>query len=232
MGPYEQTHAIEESFILDSKVLFEKISVTTYGVTSDAENRPIVYLTDGQKMIENGALQSIKELTVQGKIPKAYYVFVSTIDPETKEDKRNSYFFCNDDYVRFFEEELVPHVEGSFAKVRTSKQRSLIGISFGGLNAAYFSAKTTLFQNYALLSPITYPCKNVLSAIAFAENKDLTIFISTGKNDAESYVGPLQKRYGSKNHTIRSLTTEGGHDFENWNGQWEIILNYFDDENN
>ncbi len=226
LSQYRQADPMEESFIVDSKILSEKISVTTYGVTKQGENKAIVYITDGQKMIENGALKNIKKLTAQGKIPNARYVFVGTIDAETNVDKRTSYFFCNDDYLRFFEEELVPRVEGSLSKKRTTIDRSLIGISFGGLNAAYFSAKTSLFQNYALLSPITYPCEKVLSAIAFMENKDLTIFISTGKNDAESYVAPLKKLYISKNHTVRSISTDGGHDFENWNGQLEEVLQF------
>ncbi len=222
----EQAIPIEESFVLDSQLLSEKISITTYGVSIDAINIPVVYMTDGRKMIENGTLNRIKELTKQGKIPNAYYVFVSTIDAVTNEDKRNTYFFCNDDYIRFFEEELIPHVEGSLSlKI---KQRSLIGISFGGLSAAYFSGKTDLFQNYALLSPITYPCKEALSSIAFSENEHLRIFISTGTNDAENYVEPLYQLYTSKGFRVKQIKTEGVHDFDNWNGQLEEVLNFLD----
>jgi enterochelin esterase-like enzyme len=220
--------------MIDSAILSEKISVTTYGAFQEGEVTSVIYITDGQKMIDNGALSKIKGLTAQGKIPDAYYVFVSTIDAVTKEDKRNTYFFCNDDYLRFFEEELIPRVEGSLSYFdtaqhklyRTPANRSLVGISFGGLSAAYFSGKTTLFQNYALLSPITYPCKEALSSIAFSENKDLNIFISTGTNDAENYVGPLTQLYTSKGYRIENLNTEGTHDFENWNGQWEEVLNF------
>ncbi len=147
---------IQTQFHINSAILSEKISVTTYGTIQDVEPISIVYITDGEKMIVNGALNKIKQLTSQGKIPDAFYVFVSTIDPETKEDKRNTYFFCNDDYIRFFEEELIPTIESTLS--RKPKNRSLVGLSFGGLNGAYFSGKTALFQNYALLSPITYPC--------------------------------------------------------------------------
>ncbi|WP_299216118.1 hypothetical protein [uncultured Aquimarina sp.] len=89
----EQALPIEKSFIVDSKILSEKISVTTYNVSPDDENIAVVYVTDGQKMIENGALERIKLLTLQKKIPEAYYVFVSTIDVITDVDKRNTYFF-------------------------------------------------------------------------------------------------------------------------------------------
>lgn len=225
---------IETHFTIDSKILSEKISVTTYRTIQDVEPTSIVYITDGQKMIANGALDRIKQLTTRGKIPNAYYVFVSTIDPATNEDKRNTYFFCNNDYVRFFEEELIPRVEGSLSYLDTAQyklqgtpeQRSLVGISFGGLSAAYFSGKTDIFKNYALLSPITYPCKDALSSIAFSEKKDLNIFISTGKNDAENYVGSLIQLYTSKGYRIENLKTEGAHDFENWNSQLEEVLHF------
>ncbi|MDO1501609.1 alpha/beta hydrolase-fold protein [Winogradskyella maritima] len=212
------------SFTIDSDILSESISVTTYNAISTDKVSNIVYITDGQKMIDNGALDTIRTLTQDGKIPKAKYVFVSTIDVRTKEDKRNTYFFCNTDYIRFFEEELVPLIEGS--PRLNSKYRSLIGISFGGLNASYFSGRTNLFQNYALLSPITYPCNDALTAIAFSENKNLNILISTGKNDAENYVTPLTNLYQSKGYTVKNVTTNGAHDFENWNHQLEDVLNF------
>ncbi|WP_299216122.1 hypothetical protein [uncultured Aquimarina sp.] len=118
----------------------------------------------------------------------------------------------------------MPRVEGSL--LRKPEQRSLVGISFGGLNAAYFSGKTTLFQNYALLSPITYPCNQVLSAIVFSENNDLRVIITTGKNDAEKYVEPLLNIYKSKNYGVENFSTNGAHDFENWNDQLERVLLY------
>ncbi len=213
---------VEQTFSLDSKILSEQISVVHYSF-STSKDIPVIYITDGQKMIDNGALERIKTLTSEEKIPKAEYVFVSTIATETKEDKRNTYFFCNADYIRFFEEELVPRIEG--APSRKAKNRSLIGISFGGLNAAYFSGKTDLFQNYALLSPITYPCDDALKAIAFSKNKNLNIIISTGKNDAEKYVTPLANLYTSKEYRVKNIITNGAHDFENWNGQLQEVLN-------
>ncbi|GAA0873371.1 hypothetical protein GCM10009117_25180 [Gangjinia marincola] len=214
------------SFTINSNILSESISVTTYNAFSNDYISNIIYITDGQKMIDNGALDTIKTLTAKGKIPEATYVFVSTIDAQTKEDKRNTYFFCNADYIRFFEEELVPQIEGTLSRKRTPEQRSLIGISFGGLSAAYFTGKTDLFQNYALLSPITYPCDDALKAIAFSENKNLNILISTGKNDAENYVTPLTNLYKSKGYTVKNITTKGAHDFENWNHQLEEVLNF------
>ena len=198
----------EKKVIIASKILAENISITTYDSAPEIEIKPFVYITDGQKMIENGTLDIIKELTIKGQIPKANYVFVSTIDAKTSQDKRNTYFFCNEKYMQFFEKELAPTIESQLSRKLKPKERSLIGISFGGLNAVYFSGKT-----------------EALSSIAFSENENLNIFISTGKNDAENYVGPLTQLYKSKGYTVENLETEGAHDFNNWNGQMEQMLN-------
>jgi len=219
-------HPVQDTLQITSKVLGETIRVVTYNTDKDLAHKPIIYITDGQKMIDNGALERIKQLTTANKIPDAYYVFVSTIDEVTHEDKRDTYFFCNADYVQFFEEELIPRVEGPLSRKGNSSHRSLVGISFGGLNAAYFSGKTALFQNYALLSPITYPCDGAIKAIVFSGNKNLRIILTTGTNDAENYISALYHTYASKGYEVEKFSTKGSHDFENWNGQLERVLNF------
>ncbi|MEL6356124.1 MAG: hypothetical protein AAFQ37_04240, partial [Bacteroidota bacterium] len=99
-------------------------------------------------------------------------------------------------------------------------------ISFGGLNAAYFAAQDAPFQNYALLSPVTYPCKELNQKIIFGPQRGLRIFLSTGRQDAERYVDELLALYQSKDFVLQELRTEGGHDFANWQAQLETLLNF------
>ncbi|WP_106145324.1 alpha/beta hydrolase [Flagellimonas meridianipacifica] len=217
-------------FLLESLHLNRSISITAFDTAPEVRDKPIVYLTDGQKMIENGSLNVIETLTRANKVPVAFYVFVSTIDEASGVDFRNEYFFCNENYRRFFEEELIPHIEESvfpLGRKRKSKERSLVGISFGGLNAAYFSATATSFQSYGILSPVTYPCQQeLMKHIAFSKNKDLKIFLSTGTNDAERYLPPLKASYEGKGYQVKVHKTDGAHDFDNWNKQWEVVLAY------
>ncbi len=219
--------AQEQSTILTSKQLSKNITIITYDTDSSNKNKPMVYVTDGKKFIKNGSLNIIKKLSKEEKIPKAFYVFVSTIDPKTGKDNRNNYFFNNPKYLAFFEEELLPTIEKSIGQTFNPEDRSLIGISFGGLNGAYFSAKSSAFKNFGLLSPVIYPKKEeLMKAITFSKNKDLNIFLSTGTNDAESYFKDLKAIYTSKNYVIKTLETKGGHDFKNWNGQLETLFNF------
>ena len=222
-----QMNAQLDTFLLKSKILSRTIEVFISRPNKSANQIPIVYYTDGSKMIKNGVLAKIDSLIKAGRVPLTVNVFVSSIDRKTGVDHRNEYFFCNPDYLTFFESELIPRVETYLDKGASVINRSLVGVSFGGLNAGYFSAKSSLFQNYGLLSPVTYPCEKVLQEIVFSKNQDLKIFLSTGKNDAEGYVQPLRNLYESKGYKIKINRIKGGHDFENWNGQLEVMLNHF-----
>ncbi|RKN82541.1 hypothetical protein D7Z94_01455 [Ulvibacterium marinum] len=219
-----------EILAVDSKILSRSISVQINSLGPVSENSPFVYITDGRKMVESGTLDKLRELTGTHRIPAAHYVFVSSIDSRTGVDHRNEDFFCNPLYAQFFGEELVPLVESQMAVDSRPKNRILIGISFGALNAAYFSGRTDLFSKYALLSPITYPCDAFLKEIAFSTNKSLKIYISTGTNDAEAYIEPLKGLYLSKGYELRFIKTRGQHDFQNWNGQLETAIIFLNEE--
>lgn len=188
--------------------------------------KPIFYLTDGESHLENNLDLLLDSLTSAKLIPSAYYVFVSSIDQRSGENVRNDLFFCNDSYVSFFEQKLISEIEAEIGKTFKQEERGLIGISFGGLNAAYFVAKGNAFQNFAMLSPITYPCSELNQSIAFSERKELNLFLSSGTNDAETYLAEVHHMFQTKNHNIKVLNTDGGHDFENWKQQFPEVIQF------
>lgn len=232
----EPSFAQLDSLIIESQNLNQSVKVFTYSFATYDNSKRLVYLTDGEKLIQNGALEEIIRLSNENKIQAATYVFVSTLDVNDPSiDYRNDYFFGNPSYLEFFKSELIPMIEAHLEKEEKhfniqfeAQNRVLVGVSFGALNAAYFSAKSdNLFQNYALLSPITYPYKQLLQDIVFSKNENLTIFLSSGTWDAEKYVEELVQIYKTKGHQIQTIQTDGGHDFENWNQQWETVLSSF-----
>jgi len=194
--------------------------------TGGPEKKPIFYVTDGESFIENNLDLFLDSLTSAKVISPAYYAFVSSIDERSGENVRNELFFCNDTYLSFFEQELIPGVEAKIGKTFNPEARGLVGISFGGLNAAYFAAKGNAFQNIAMLSPITYPCVGLNQSIAFSERKGLNLFLSSGKNDAESYLTEIHQMFKTKNYNIKVLNTDGSHDFENWKQQLPEVIQF------
>ncbi|MEO1257063.1 MAG: alpha/beta hydrolase-fold protein, partial [Bacteroidota bacterium] len=162
--------------VINSSYLKRSVEIIIKKAKNSEGDLPIVYVTDGKKFIDNGLFAAIEKLQSIGKVPAAHYVFVSTVSPDDQVDYRNEYFFCNPDYLTFFQRELIPQVEAEIGSSFSPTQRSLIGISFGGLNAAYFAAQDAPFQNYALLSPVTYPCKELNQKIIFGPQRGLRIF--------------------------------------------------------
>ncbi|MEN0045997.1 MAG: alpha/beta hydrolase-fold protein [Bacteroidota bacterium] len=215
-----------DSVSIASPIFNRSIQVFLYETGEVGMKKLIHYITDGEKMLDAGFLYEIEHLTKEERIPNAYYVFVSTIDKETQKDHRNEYFFANPKYIHFFENELITTVEHRFGLNFSASERSLIGVSFGGLNAAYFSATSKHFQNFGLLSPILYHSPSILEKIVFSDQQQLRIFLSSGKNDAEQYVKDLVSFYEQKEYELKVLYTEGGHDFDNWKGQLTTLLNF------
>lgn len=216
---------------IDSDVLKSKTEVKIFTLCKAAIPQRIIYFTDGKKLLDAGFMETLKSLYKANKISPTYLVFVSSVDLNDGTDRRNDFFLCNPDYVSFFEKELIPEVEKTLEKKFPPLARSLFGVSFGGLNSAWFSIYSNAFENFALLSPITYPCPDIVSKIAFSERKKLKIFISTGINDAENYVTPLERIYRLNNHKVQTKKTMGGHNFENWASQLEMALNFFHPKN-
>ena len=214
-----------QELIIQSKALAKPITVKVYNPVPQKDHEQIIYITDGQKALDYGTWDNLELLVKKKKIKPAIYVFVSTV--VNGEDLRNEFFFCNPRYLKFFEEELIPQVEQQIGQSYQPEDRALIGISFGGLNGAYFAARSTAFKSYGLLSPVTYPRQQeIIQKIANSENKDLTIFISSGTNDAEAYTGPLIRLFKRKDYFVKQHFTLGGHDFKNWNGQLKLMMNW------
>lgn len=217
-----------DSLLIQSTYLSRAIRVYVVDPTPAVREKPIVYLTDGAKLIEHGSLERIRQLSSDGEIGPAYFVFVSSLDPSDPAiDHRNEDFFCNPDFLQCFEEELIPAVEASLPVAFEAKDRLLVGVSFGGLNAACFAAQSRAFHNYALLSPVCYPRPQVFEAIAFSRNPSLRIFLSTGRHDAEQDVENLAALFRRRGDEVRVHVTTGGHDFANWNEQWTVCLKMF-----
>ncbi|MEO1436841.1 MAG: alpha/beta hydrolase-fold protein, partial [Bacteroidota bacterium] len=131
--------------VLESEPLNTQTEVWIHQLQKSKAGEQILYFTDGRKLLDQGYLDHLEALSRAGKMSASYLVFVGTVDLKDQVDKRNDYFFCNPSYVDFFEQELIPRVEDTIGRSFQAEDRALIGVSFGGLNAAWFSAKSRTF---------------------------------------------------------------------------------------
>ena len=93
--------------VLDSKILNTKTEVEIFQLGDADGIESVIYFTDGEKLLQAGIKKKLKTLFKAGKLPASYLVFVSSVDLNDGIDKRNTYFFCNPDYLNFFENEYV-----------------------------------------------------------------------------------------------------------------------------
>jgi len=214
-----------DSLILYSPELGRRVEVLTFDPAPTTLKKRIYYFTDGRKWIKGAGRDSLMALKDQ----HAMLIFVSSLDVDDPAlDHRETDFFCNPAYADFFHHTLIPHVEKRVHLIEGFSKRILVGISFGGLNAAYFSSlEQSPFTGFALLSPITYPCPDIHTRIMLAQATDRKIFLSTGKYDAEKYIRPLTAIYRGKGHDLTVLQTEGHHEFKNWLGQLAELWAFF-----
>lgn len=164
---YSQQDSLEEITIgkkykFYSQVLDEErelwIGLPKTYETNTTEKFPVVYLLDGSSHFTfmTGLLQ---KFTAKG-IPPSILVGVENTDrrrdmsPPTQnnnEMKSNPESGGADNFIKMFEEDLIPFVNNNF---RTKDFKTLIGHSFGGLFITYAIAKKPeLFNAYISVSP-------------------------------------------------------------------------------
>jgi len=137
---------------------------------------------------------------------------------------------CNSKFVEFFTQELIPSIEKKYPISNLREDRSILGVSFGGLAAAYIGFEATeYFQNIIMQSPAFHPCRDLYRSYAKNGKKDLKMYLSygTGK-DTEKQDLPMLEILENKEYELKVERIEGGdHNWKVWKPQLEHILMWF-----
>lgn len=184
-------------FTIKSTVLGEDRIVlvrTPAGYETNKLNYPVLYMTDGDGHMGHTA-STIEFLTQNGRIPDLIVVGVTNTDrtrdltPAKSSDKDlggNLRFPTSggaDNFLKFFETELIPEIEKQF---RVQPYRIFAGHSLGGLFAIHaLITKPGLFNSYVAVSPsLQWENSEALKrAETFLKNQkelNVTLFVSIG----------------------------------------------------
>lgn len=200
------------------------------GVES-AENMPVLFITDGPGYIKQGRVPKVLDRLIDSAmINPIIAVFVDSRDPDDlKVNRRNQEFFCNVDYLRFYADELIPVIEQAYPIRREREKRTILGVSFGGLNAACFGLLGyETFSGIGMHSPANHPVKNLLPAYEQAPRLPLRIFLSTGSPDDNSAANrKFRKVLKEKGYDMKYVQTNAGHNWDNWRPLIDDVLLYF-----
>ena len=192
---------------------------------------PVLFVTDGHSYIKQGKLpRQLNRLMNADRIKPLVTVFVDARDPDDLDNnRRNSQFMCNRKYHNFFRHELIPEIETRYPVGVDASKRTILGVSFGGLNAACFGLTgSDLFSGIGMHSPAMHPVPGILPAFENLEKLPLKIFLSTGSpNDNSVSNRKLRTILRKKGYELKFIQVEAGHDWNNWRPLMDDVLLFF-----
>ncbi|OEJ99462.1 alpha/beta hydrolase [Roseivirga misakiensis] len=224
---------LSDNEIIESTILGYDLQYRVYTPPNhdQLKDLPVIYLTDGQWYLEAGSMHEIiDDLIGKGVIEPIVAVFVDNRDPRNlSNNRRNKQFLGYDNYVDFYREELVPHIEKRFNVSDAQEHRGIMGLSFGGLNATYFGAKASdTFHMLGIQSPALHPVPEIYDLYLKQDLLPLKIFLSTGsKNDTEIHARRLKSTLETKRYDFKYLEVDEGHNWRNWKPLLDDALIYF-----
>lgn len=200
---------------------------------SAGDRLPSLYVTDGQWYLEPGGFKAVlDDLISNGQIEPLVAVFLDSRNPDNlAENRRNSEFMCNQKFAAFFVDELVPAISAGHPVKPAREDRVILGMSFGGLNAACFGiALPDLFSGIAMQSPASAAHVDVVRELyEDAAKLPLKMFLSAGtRNDNLTAVRRFRSTLKKKGYDLTYHKVRGGHDWQNWGPLLDdVLLTFF-----
>lgn len=188
--------------VLKSAVLGEERTVlvrTPVGYETNKLSYPVLYMTDGDAHLDHTS-STIAFLTRNGRIPDLIVVGVTNTDrtrdltPVKSTDKRFPSGGGADNFLKFFETELIPHIEKEY---RVQPYRILAGHSLGGLFVIHsMITKPGLFNSYIAVSPsLIWEKSEALKRAAdfLKKQKEMkaTLYVAVGNEELAAITEPF-----------------------------------------
>ncbi len=210
-----------ERIVIKSQVLGEERTVLVRvpaGYARGDARFPVLYMTDGDAHIQHTSA-TVQFLARNNRMPEMIVVGVTNTDRtrdltptrvEQLPGNPNARFPTSggaDKFLKFFETELIPHIESKF---RTLPFRALAGHSLGGLFAIHaMTSKPELFNSYIAVSPSLQWDNFVMIDRAkefFKNRKDYgrTLFASLGNEP-----GDIGDAYGMFREALQKQQVKG-----------------------
>jgi len=130
-------HGRVEEFDFESNVLNNRRRVYVYlppNYTADTTQRfPTFYVHDGGEYLTRARLSTVLDnLIHSGDVTPLIAVMVDPVD-------RGREYWANEDYGRFTEQELLPHIDGRYRTLAQREARGVMGASLGGVISTYLA---------------------------------------------------------------------------------------------
>lgn len=210
-----------------------------------AQRYSTVYFQDGIDYIEFAqAHNTIEQLINDKKIDPVIAVFVTPPNRHKPEvPNRMTEYGLNDDYVKFFTEELVDFIDSKYSTMASKEERLVIGDSYGGLISLYIGfSRPDIFKNVYSQSGYHSFRKNSLTRkVLETDKKELNIYLDSGtyeRNVGASFLPDGERDFLLGNRKMnQALNKKGynhiykeypeGHTWGNWRRHLIDALKHF-----
>jgi len=206
---------------------------------------PTVYFHDGHDYIRFGlAAYSINRLIVEKYIEPCIAVFVTPPNlHQPVEPNRSTEYGMNDDYVKFFCDELVNFIDSNYSTLRLPHERLVVGDSYAGLISLYIAlSRTDVFANvYSQSGYFSFNNDRIIKLIDEHHKKSIKLYLDIGtyegkvgadflpspELDFTSANGRMKRVLTSKDYDFIYKEYHEGHTWGNWRRHLIDSLIYF-----
>jgi len=181
---------------------------------------PTIYFHDGLDYVRFGlAPYSINRLIIEKEIEPCIAVFVTPPNlHQPVEPNRSTEYGMNDDYVKFFCDELVPFIDKNFSTLQIPRKRLIIGDSYAGLISLFISfSRTDLFANaYSQSAYFSFNNDKIIKLINAQRKKPIKLFIDIGTYEEKvgaDFLPASELNFTNANRRMRDALQSKGYDF-------------------
>ena len=225
---------LSDNIRIESEALSYDLQYRVYLPEGASRNAklPVLYITDGQWYISQGELPELLDVEIgNGNIDPLIVVFVDSRNPDNlEENRRNRQFFCNQNYVDFFTNELLSQIDADYPTNSEREGRVILGLSFGGRNSACFGLMAhQSFAGIAMQSPAnTEMVDDLRYEYMLQDRLPLKIFLSVGtKNDNTQAGRQFMETLKFQEYDLTYREVDEGHDWDNWGPLLDDVLHTF-----
>ena len=225
---------LSDNIRIESEALSYDLQYRVYLPEGASRNAklPVLYITDGQWYISQGELPELLDVEIgNGNIDPLIVVFVDSRNPDNlEENRRNRQFFCNQNYVDFFTNELLSQIYADYPTNSEREGRVILGLSFGGRNSACFGLMAhQSFAGIAMQSPAnTEMVDDLRYEYMLQDRLPLKIFLSVGtKNDNTQAGRQFMETLKFQEYDLTYREVDEGHDWDNWGPLLDDVLHTF-----
>jgi enterochelin esterase family protein len=226
---------LSDNIKINSKALGYDLQYKVYTPSGYASQKdlPVLFITDGHEYADDrmGALVTVTDnLIAAKKIKPLVLVFVDPREPSNlSNNKREQEFLMNENYLKFYRQELVPAIETAYKVKKSPDARGILGTSFGGVNSTYFALNAPdVFRMVAINSPAYWARPQLLEQLITKPKLPVKVFLSTGANyDGGELTRIARAAFQLKGNQLHYIEVNQGHSWGQWRTLMDDMLQYF-----